>query len=69
MISSKKWLIRFTAIGSDSEVLRCQKPDTRVVDLQGASALPGFVDKHVHFADAATLGEVDFTRVLGETWT
>jgi len=30
-------------------------PDTRVIDLQGAFAVPGFIDGHVHFNNAGSL--------------
>ena len=36
------------AVGSASELAKLQTPQTRVVDLHGASVLPGFHDVHVH---------------------
>jgi hypothetical protein len=36
------------ALGSDDEMMRMAGPDTRVVDLQGKTVLPGFVESHVH---------------------
>ncbi len=35
-------------LGSDEEIMRMAGPDTRVVDLQGKTVLPGFVESHVH---------------------
>ncbi|MFP4055744.1 MAG: amidohydrolase [Candidatus Brocadiia bacterium] len=39
---------RIQAVGSDREVTACLGPRTRVLDLQGALALPGFIDCHGH---------------------
>lgn len=39
---------RFAAVGSDAEVMRLRGPGTRVVDLKGASAIPGLNDSHTH---------------------
>jgi hypothetical protein len=36
------------ALGEDSEMLAMAGPQTRVVDLQGKTVLPGFVESHVH---------------------
>lgn len=35
-------------LGSDREILRMAGPDTKVVDLQGKTVLPGIVESHVH---------------------
>src|SRR5258707_47184 len=37
------------ALGSNQEMLRYVGPDTKVVDLKGALATPGFIDAHTHF--------------------
>ena len=37
------------ALGSDQEIRRYVGPATRVIDLKGALATPGFIDAHVHF--------------------
>ena len=39
---------RFTAVGSDNEILPLAGSSTRVVDLQGRSVLPGLIDNHLH---------------------
>ncbi len=39
---------RFTAVGDDAEVLALAGPQTRRVDLQGRSVLPGLFDNHTH---------------------
>jgi predicted amidohydrolase YtcJ len=38
----------FVAVGSNAEIEALQGPDTRVIDLAGGMALPGFHDAHVH---------------------
>ena len=39
---------RIVAVGSEHDVLNLQDPQTRIVDLEGCSLLPGFVDAHAH---------------------
>src|SRR5262245_30816287 len=39
---------RLLAVGSDKEIRALAGPRTRVIDLRGAFALPGFNDAHVH---------------------
>ncbi len=39
---------RITAAGSRAEVLETKGPATEVVDLRGASLLPGFIEPHTH---------------------
>jgi len=64
------------AVGSRSEVQKLAAASTRVVDLGGKLALPGFIDAHTHFLsggfqllsvdlrDAKT--QAEFTRRIGE---
>src|SRR5262245_24726200 len=40
---------RIAAAGSDAEIRKWIGSTTRVVDLQGKLAVPGFNDAHVHF--------------------
>ena len=40
------------AVGTDPEILKLKTPTTKLIDLRGAFALPGFNDAHVHLADA-----------------
>ncbi len=40
---------RFLAIGSKSHVMTFRGPQTAVVDVKGATVLPGFVEPHMHF--------------------
>lgn len=57
----------FVAVGSNAEVEALRGPETRVIDLSGRLALPGFHDAHVHprMGGAALLGcnLADQTRV------
>ncbi len=67
---------RIVAVGDDGEVERFVGPDTRVVELEGRTLLPGFIDSHVHFLDGGfKLAGVDlrdaatpeeFARRIGE---
>ncbi|MBI3160813.1 MAG: amidohydrolase family protein [Chloroflexi bacterium] len=36
------------AVGSDEEVLALQGPDTTLINLQGRTMMPGFIDGHTH---------------------
>jgi predicted amidohydrolase YtcJ len=47
---------RIVALGSSEEVLRLREPDSRLLDLTGHTALPGFIDPHNHFAITALEG-------------
>ena len=39
---------RFVAVGSDKDVMALAGASTRLIDLHGASALPGLIDNHSH---------------------
>ncbi len=39
---------RVEAAGSDADVLRLRGPDTRILDLDGRSVVPGLTDNHFH---------------------
>ncbi len=43
---------RIIAVGSDTDILKLKGAATKVVDLGGAFAMPGFNDAHVHIAEA-----------------
>ena len=43
---------RILATGTDTEILRLKVPKTKIVDLHGAFAMPGFNDAHTHMASA-----------------
>jgi len=40
-------------VGSNREIKRLRRAQTLMLDAHGASVLPGFIDAHVHLADAA----------------
>lgn len=39
---------RFVAVGSNADVRNLAGPDTRVLDAEGATVVPGFIDAHSH---------------------
>lgn len=39
---------RFTAVGTDAEILRLKGPWTKIIDLKGMTVTPGFNDAHLH---------------------
>jgi predicted amidohydrolase YtcJ len=43
---------KILAAGTDAEVLKLKGPKTKVIDLHGAFAMPGFNDAHTHMANA-----------------
>lgn len=40
---------RIVAVGSDTEILSMRGPGVRLVDLDGRTLLPGFIDSHAHW--------------------
>src|SRR5207249_4401012 len=44
---------RFVAVGPEQEVLGLRGPATQVIELGDRLALPGFIDAHTHFENAA----------------
>jgi predicted amidohydrolase YtcJ len=54
------------AVGSNQDVQRYIGPRTRVIDLGGALAVPGFIDAHVHFTG---VGEAARNLKLGTART
>src|SRR4051812_32248207 len=40
---------RIAALGTDAEIRRMVGPNTKVIDLQGQLAIPGFIESHGHF--------------------
>jgi len=43
---------RITAVGNNSEMLSLVDKNTEIIDLQGRTLLPGFIDAHSHFLRA-----------------
>lgn len=53
---------RITALGPDAQIAKLAGPATKVVDLGGKFAMPGFNDAHIHFLGGSLgLREVDLT--------
>ena len=44
---------RFSAVGTSAEIRRLAGPQTRVIDAQGRTVVPGFIESHVHATGAA----------------
>jgi predicted amidohydrolase YtcJ len=58
---------RIVYVGSDKGALALRGKRTRVIDLNGATVLPGLVDSHTHFVElGAKLESVDLTDVATE---
>lgn len=43
---------RIVAVGSNGDIRKIADAKTRVIDLQGRLALPGFIDDHTHFIES-----------------
>jgi predicted amidohydrolase YtcJ len=43
---------KILAAGTDAEILKLKGPGTKVIDLKGAFAMPGFNDAHTHIGEA-----------------
>jgi len=55
---------KITAVGTDEEILASQRAESRVVDLDGRTLMPGFVDAHTHlFNDAERYFDMSLTEV------
>jgi predicted amidohydrolase YtcJ len=51
---------KIIAVGSDSEILDLQSPQTTLVNLEGLTLLPGFIDAHSHLFNAADQWGLDW---------
>lgn len=56
---------RFVRVGSDRDIRPWIGPQTRVLDAQGKSVLPGFIESHIHSLDVAEQEAVDPFVELG----
>lgn len=58
---------RIAAIGTSTEIAAYQGPNTEVIDLAGATVIPGLVESHAHAAGLGrNLSRVDLRGVIGE---
>ena len=46
---------KFIAIGSSSEILKLQTGKTKVIDAEGKTVLPGFIDSHTHLSSGSNI--------------
>lgn len=49
---------RIIAVGTDDEIQRLAEPDTQVIDLEGRSVFPGFIDAHTHWEVTAHIRKI-----------
>ena len=55
-----------SGVGSNDDIANLAGPDTRIMDAQGASVLPGFIESHMHlFSGATSLGRLDLSGISG----
>ncbi len=43
---------RFLAVGKADDVRNIAGPSTKIIDLEGRTVVPGFIDAHIHVASA-----------------
>lgn len=65
---------KIMAVGSESDVMTLQGDQTELVDLNGLTLTPGFIDSHVHrIGDRWHFGEVSAEEMMGKAlaqgWT
>ena len=51
---------RFVAVGTNQEITQLAGPNTRRIDLQGRSVVPGFIDNHAHFQEEGAYWSLEF---------
>lgn len=57
---------RVLAVGGDDQIRPLATPDTRVIDAQGATVLPGFIESHLHlFMGGSELAHLQLLGVKG----
>jgi hypothetical protein len=58
---------KILAIGSDADILRLKHEKTEVIDLQGAFAMPGFIEGHGHFSGMG-YSLIDLNFLKSKNW-
>jgi len=56
---------KFLAIGSNAEILKLKTPEATVIDMHGATVVPGFNDAHLHPQQIYDEGSVYYRVWLG----
>ncbi|MEQ5826069.1 amidohydrolase [Sulfitobacter sp. NFXS29] len=56
---------KISAVGSDAQITALIGPDTKVIDAQGGTVLPGFIDSHVHLFGGSV--ELEYLNLYGLT--
>ena len=55
---------KITAVGDDEDILALREANSRVIDLEGRTLMPGFVDAHSHlFNDAETSFDMSLAEI------
>ncbi|MFU1476401.1 amidohydrolase [Roseovarius sp. C7] len=54
---------RITAVGDESDIRALAGSDTRMIDAQGGTVLPGFIESHIHLFSGAV--ELDLLNLAG----
>jgi predicted amidohydrolase YtcJ len=54
---------RIIAVGTEAEIMALATPETEIIELNGATLLPGFIDAHGHFMNAPQI--VNWVNVSG----
>src|SRR5215510_2075793 len=54
---------RIVAVGSNAEIEKLKGPQTRAIDLNGRTVIPGLIDNHAHWVRAAEHDELRFDGV------
>src|SRR3954453_4795 len=54
---------RVLAIGSNEEIRRLANKNTRIIDLQGRTVIPGINDAHFHFMPKPAGVQLDFKNM------
>ena len=59
---------KFFAIGSSLEIEKLKDKDTKVLDVEGKTILPGFIDSHTHLSSGAKIVTgIDLTGIANKS--